>query len=497
VSRVQLIALLPIIVAAAIPVVLILAIAARRSSRLVLALTLIGFAVVLATLTPAARVAPMQVTPLLEIDGLALFFIALVASSGAATVLFAAGDQGASQVGETEEVDAEREVGDTQGRDTDERKPEEHYVLLSLAVLGAMVLGASRHFAALFLSLELLSLSLFPLIAYRRRQPQALEAGIKYLVLSGVATGLLLFGMALLYAGIGSLELAAIGRALAASGAPGSIWILGGVTLVIAGLAMKLSLVPLHWWTPDVYQGAPTAVTGFLASVAKGAVIVVLLRLLVASDAHRQAPVMAVLAILAVLSMLTGNLLALLQDNVKRILAYSSIAHMGYLLVALLAAGELAAEAVGFYLVAYFVSTLGAFGAVALKGPGGDNITAFRGLYRRRPWLAASFALMLLSLAGIPVTAGFVGKFYLFAVGVNAALWIPVAVLVGASMIGLFYYLRIIFTLYTPPEHNVAAVPVAATGATALATLTLALIWLGAWPAPVIGLIQSALGGAF
>jgi NADH-quinone oxidoreductase subunit N len=497
VSLVQLIALLPIIVAAAIPVVLILAIAARRSSRLVLALTLMGFAVVLATLGPAAGVAPMQVTPLLEIDGLALFFIALVAASGAATALFAAGDQGASQVGEVEEVDAEREVGDTQGRDTDERKPEEHYVLLSLAVLGAMVLGASRHFAALFVGLELLSLSLFPLIAYRRRQPQALEAGIKYLVLSGVATGLLLFGMALLYAGIGSLELAAIGQALAASGGPGDIWIPGGVTLVIAGLAMKLSLVPLHWWTPDVYQGAPTAVTGFLASVAKGAVVVVLLRLLVASGAHQQAPVMAVLAILAVLSMLAGNLLALLQDNVKRILAYSSIAHMGYLLVALLAAGELATEAVGFYLVAYFVSTLGAFGAVALEGPGGGGIAAFRGLYRRRPWLAASFTLMLLSLGGIPVTAGFVGKFYLFAVGVDAALWVPVAVLVGASVIGLFYYLRIIFALYTPPEHSAAVVPVAATGATALTALTLALIWLGTWPEPVIGLIRSTVGGAF
>jgi NADH-quinone oxidoreductase subunit N len=275
VSLVQLAALLPIIVAAAIPVVLILAIAARRSSRLSLALTLIGFAVVLATLAPAARVSPRQITPLLEMDGLALFFIALVAAS----------DQGPSQVGEAEGVDAEREVRGTAGRDADKEKPEELYVLLSLAVLGAMVLGASRNFAALFVGLELLSLSLFPLIAYRRGQPRALEAGIKYLVLSGVATGLLLFGMALLYAGIGSLELAAIGQALAASGGPGDIWILGGVTLVIAGLAMKLSLVPLHWWTPDVYQGAPTAVTGFLASVAKGAVVVVLLRLLLASGA--------------------------------------------------------------------------------------------------------------------------------------------------------------------------------------------------------------------
>jgi NADH-quinone oxidoreductase subunit N len=498
VNLVELTALLPIIAAAAIPVVLILAIAARRSSRLILVLTLIGFAVVLATLAPAGRVAPLQVTPLLQIDGLALFFIALTALSGAATALLATSDHGAIPVVEADGVRAGRDVGGTEeGHGAGNEEREELYVLLALAALGAMVLGASRHFAALFLGLELLSLSLFPLIAYRCRQPQSLEAGIKYLVLSGVATGLLLFGMALLYAGLGSLELAAIGQALAAPASSGDIWILGGITLVIAGLAMKLSLVPLHWWTPDVYQGAPAVVTGFLASVAKGGVVVVLVRLLAASGAHQQAPLMAVLAILAVLSMVAGNLLALLQDDVKRILAYSSIAHMGYLLVALLAAGELAREAVSFYLVAYFVSTLGAFGALALKGPGGEGLIAFRGLYRRRPWLTTSFTLMLLSLGGIPVTAGFFGKFYLFAVGVDAALWIPVAVLVGTSLIGLFYYLRIIFSLYTPPANDVPAATVTPAGATALATLTITLVWLGAWPASLIDLIHSAMGGAF
>ncbi len=494
-NLIELVALLPIIVAAAVPVVLILAIAMRRSSRLVLALTLVGFAIVLATLAPAGRVAPVEVTPLLQIDGLALFFMGVTALSGVATALLAASEQGATPAGRKQAVGVARDVGGAEGAPN--AQWEELYVLLALAVLGAMVLGASQHFAALFLGLELLSLSLFPLIAYRRREPRALEAGIKYLVLSGVATGLLLFGMALLYAGLGSLNLGAIGGALATAASLGDIWLLGGTTLVIAGLAMKLSLVPLHWWTPDVYQGAPTVVTGFLASVAKGAVVVVLLRLLVASGAHRQAPIMAVLAVLAILSMLAGNLLALLQDNVKRILAYSSIAHMGYLLVALLAAGELAKEAVGFYLAAYFLSTLGAFGALSLEPTGGEDVDAFRGLYRRRPWLTASFTLMLLSLAGIPVTAGFVGKFYLFAVGVNAALWIPLAVMVGTSVIGLFYYLRIIFALYTPPAHSVPAVSIAPAGATALATLTLALIWLGTWPAPVIGLIQSAVGGNF
>ena len=471
----QLMALLPIIAAGALPVVLILAIAVRRSPGLTFGLTLAGLALVLAALIPAARLVPIRVTPLLTIDGLALYFIALAALAGAATVLLA------------------RTAADRNDQPPDQPS-EELNVLVALAVLGAAVLGASRNLAALFLGLELISVSLFPLIAYARRRPEALEAGIKYLVLSSVATGLLLFGIALLYAGLGSLEFAAVGRALAASGGTG-IWTLGGIALLLAGLGMKLSLAPLHWWTPDVYQGASAAVTGFLASAAKGAVVVVLLRLLAESGAQQQVPVMTALASIAVLSMLFGNLLALRQNDVKRILAYSSIAHMGYLLIALLVAGEIGAEAVGFYLAAYIVTTLGAFGAVALNGDRGE-LDAFRGLYRRRPWLAASMTLMLLSLAGIPVTAGFVGKFYLFAVGINADLWVPVAVLIATSIIGLFYYLRVILALYGRPAGTDLAPTPSIAGATGLALLTIALIGIGAWPQPMIALIRSALAGA-
>jgi NADH-quinone oxidoreductase subunit N len=467
----QLTALLPLIAAGALPVVLMLAVAVRRSEALILGLALAGFAATVAALLPAAAVVPINVTPLLRIDGLALFLIGLSALAGAASALLAR---------------AEPEQGG--------RQPEEAYILLALAVLGAGVLGASRHFASLILGLALISVSLFPLIAYARREALAIEAGIKYLVLSGVATGLLLFGAALLYAGIGRLDLTTVGDAVALlqlgprteSGA----WALGGLALVIAALGMKLSLVPLHWWTPDVYQGARASVTGFLASVGKAAVVVALLRLLAETGAQRQPALMGVVATLAVLSMLGGNLLALLQQDVKRLLAYSSIAHMGYLLVALLVAGGLAVEAVCFYLAAYVVTTLGAFGVVTLNG-GSGHLRDYRGLFRRRPWLALCMALMLLSLAGIPISAGFVAKFYLFAVGVDAALWGPVAVLLLTSVLGLFYYLRLILVLFAAEDARAIQPPPSLAGAAALAALTAVLLWLGAWPEPLIALIQA------
>lgn len=467
----QLTALLPIIALGALPVVLMLAIAVRRDERLTLGLMLVGVALALAALMPARGIAPTEVTPLLTIDGLALYLIGLAALAGAATAMLAR---------------AVAPAGDA--------PPEELYVLVSLAVLGAAVLAASRHLASLFLGLELISVSLFPLIAYARTRPEALEAGIKYLVLSSVATGLLLFGMALLYAGLGQLDMASIGLALERQ-SDTSTWVLGGMALLLAGLAMKLSLAPLHWWTPDVYEGARPAVTGFLASIAKAAVVVVLLRLLAASDGPAQAALMQVIAALAVLSMLVGNLLALRQRRILRILAYSSIAHMGYLLVAVLAAGMLGTEAVAFYLAAYVVTTLGVFGVVGLAGERARDLDALRGLSSDRPWLAAVFTLMLLSLAGIPLTAGFIGKVYLFAAGVDAALWLPLAVLVIASVIGLFYYLRMIFAVYrVPGDGQAPSIPSPTlSGNVALTALTLALLWLGAWPEPIIGLIRSAI----
>ena len=271
-----------------------------------------------------------------------------------------------------------------------------------------------------------------------------------------------------------------------------------------AGLAFKLSLAPFHLWTPDVYQGAPAPVTAFLATVSKGAVFVLLLRYFAAAGAFAYAPLLVGLAVLAGASMLLGNVLALLQQNVKRILAYSSIAHLGYLLVAFLAGGAAAAEAASYYLTAYVVSTVGAFGVVTVlsseRGEEDDAqmLSGYRGLFWRRPWLAAMFSLMLLSLAGIPLTMGFVAKFYVVAASVESSLWALLAVVIVGSAIGLFYYLRVLITLYlghdeAAPIGQAPRVSVAA--GVVLAGAAAAVVWLGVFPQPLIALIRSATAG--
>jgi NADH-quinone oxidoreductase subunit N len=300
------------------------------------------------------------------------------------------------------------------------------------------------------------------------------------------------------------MELGALARA-AASGAPGPL-LTAGLSLLIIGIGFKLALVPFHMWTPDVYQGAPVPATAFVASVSKGAVFALLLRYFSAIGVDRFFPLMLIFSLIAIASMLAGNLLALRQNNLKRLLAYSSIAHLGYALVGLLAGGPLAAVAVTYYLVAYMVTILGAFGVVAVlssEGRDAEEIEDTRGLYWRSPWLAALLTAMLFSLAGIPLTAGFVGKFYVLAAGVRSERWILVLTLVLGSAIGIYYYLRVVVAIYATPTDFTsprastsprAAPALALGGGLALAALVLLLVWLGVYPAPLIHLIRQTIG---
>jgi NADH-quinone oxidoreductase subunit N len=473
----DLVALLPIIAVTLTSIVVMLAVAFVRVHRLSAALTGAGLLVSFAMLPVAGTVAPVQVTPLLVIDGYALFYMGLVFAAALAV--------------------AGLSYAYFQGRG---EQRAELYILLLTATLGAAVLVASSHFASFFLGLELVSVSLFALVAYARVHRPSLEAGIKYLVLSGVSSSLLLFGMALMYAEMGTLEFARMSALLGGTMVLRNAYLLIGLALVVAGLGFKLSLVPFHLWTPDVYQGAPAPVTAFLSTVSKGAVFALLLRYFAQAGGYAYTPLLLALAVIAMACMLLGNVLALLQDNVKRILAYSSIAHLGYLLVAFLAGSALAAESVSYYLAAYFVTTLGAFGVVAVAsstGSGGEMeaLADYRGLFWRRPWLAGVLTLMLLSLAGIPLTMGFIAKFYVFAAGVASALWVLVAFLVIGSAIGLFYYLRVIVALYaTPSEASGSRGAPPATpwvGHLVLAGLTLLLICLGTFPEPVLEVIRS------
>ncbi len=274
-----------------------------------------------------------------------------------------------------------------------------------------------------------------------------------------------------------------------------------GIGMMLIGLAFKLSLVPFHLWTPDVYEGAPAPVAAFLATASKVAVFAVLLRLYQISPAMSGGWLSDLLTLIAIASILFGNLLALLQNNLKRLLGYSSIAHFGYLLVALIASKGLAVEAVGVYLATYVLTSLGAFGVITLmstpySGRDADALYEYRGLFWRRPYLTAVLTVMMLSLAGIPLTAGFIGKFYVIAAGVEAQLWWLLGAMVLGSAIGVFYYLRVMVTLFMrePNMHRHDAPfdwEQRAGGIMLLVVALLAFI-IGVYPQPLLELVQHA-----
>jgi NADH-quinone oxidoreductase subunit N len=469
-----LLALSPLLLIAATAVVVMLGIAIRRNYAIVALLTLAGLTATFLSIFVIAAPAPRQVTPLLIIDRYALFYIGLIAASAAAVAVLS--------YEYFEKRDGHRE---------------EFYLLLLLATLGCAVLVASSHFASFLLGLEILSVSLYGMVAYLKDRKNALEAGIKYLILASASAAFLLFGMALIYAATGTMEFSHL-RGTSLTG-PEFPLLLSGLVLTVTGIGFKLGVVPFHLWTPDVYQGAPAPVTAFVATTSKSAMVALLLRYFYLSGALESRAVFEVIAVIAVASMGAGNLLALRQTNVKRILAYSSIAHFGYILVAFLVASTLAIEAVGFYLVAYTVSILAAFGVVTvLSGSQGDadSLEDYRGLFWRRPALAGVFTAALFSLAGIPATMGFLGKFYVLAAGASASAWPLVIILVLTSVAGLFYYLRIVVALYSaPPEQAAGIEMLPRSSAFVLVLLVILLIWLGVYPSPLLNLIQTTVAG--
>lgn len=381
-------------------------------------------------------------------------------------------------------------------------RSEEFYILLLTATAGAMVLAAATHFASFILGLEILSISLYAMIAYPRHAQQPLEAAAKYLVLSAVASTAILMGMALIYAATGTMAFADL--TLAASGDERSYFLLGQA-LICVGIAFKLSLVPFHMWTPDVYQGAPAVVTGYVATVSKGAVIALLTRYVLANDVLAHDGVYYAVAFVAVASMIGGNVLALMQTNLKRLLAYSSIAHLGYLLVAVLvvhaARPELVMETVLIYVAAYFAITLAAFGIVSLTTEEATDeaefLESYTGLFWRNPLLASVLTAVALALAGIPLTVGFIAKFYVFAAGVEGAAWALIWALVIGSAIGIYYYLRIVYTLAKEAKPDAAPMHQnGASGLVAVAVLGLFIVAMGIYPTPLIELIQGVVQGS-
>jgi NADH-quinone oxidoreductase subunit N len=470
------IAILPLLIVAGAAIASIVSITIRRDHIVTAAIALAGCAAAFGSIWISAGQAPRHITPLLVVDHYALFYFGLIlaASMGFALLTY------------DYLCDCES------GRD-------EMYILMLVATLGAMVLAASSHWISLFLGLELLSVSLYGMIAYLHTRPLPIEAGIKYLVLASVSAAFLLFGIALLYTAMGTMDLPRM-AAFLNSGVPfDRALVLPGLALVITGLGFKLGVVPFHLWVPDVYEGAPAPVTAFIATVSKGAIFAVMLRYFYQSGARGFTPIFVVFFVIAIASMIAGNILALLQRNVKRMLAYSSIAHLGYMLVAFQAGGALGPAAVTFYLAAYFVTMLGAFGVISALSTHGNELELlddYRGLFWRRPALACVFAAMLFSLAGIPLTAGFIGKFYLVAAGTSAALWTLVIVLVVMSGVGLFYYLRVVITMFGGAEMSRASEPrIRLAPNVVLTVLVVLLFWFGVLPQALLRVVRAAVAG--
>lgn len=334
---------------------------------------------------------------------------------------------------------------------------EELYLLLLVSVSGAMLMVSSAHYASFFISLELMSIPVYGLLAYTYQRSRSLEAGIKYLVLSATASAMLLMGMAYIYAYTGSLAFYDSVQALFE--AIQQPMVILGLGLIIFAVAFKLSLAPFHKWTPDVYAGAPAPLVTFLATAAKVATIGLFVRYMLTSGAILIDSIVTIITILAVLSIVIGNLLAVRQVNLKRVLAYSSIAHFGYLLIALVSMTYASLGSVTVYVITYVLTTIGAFGAVALMSSPYNNVDEaesladYRGLFWRRPVLTATLTVMMLSLAGIPLTAGFIGKFLVVMAAVTTQHWFLAAMIVVGSGIGLYYYLRVMIVMYmTPPD---------------------------------------------
>ena len=373
----------------------------------------------------------------------------------------------------------------------------EYYSLVLFATLGMMLMAATTNMLVLFLGLEILSLPLYILAGFNRWQDRSLESSMKYFLLGAFSTGFTIYGMALLYAATGTLELSN----MTASGAPPILLLGFGLTLV--GFLFKIAAFPFQYWLPDVYQGAPTPVTAFMIAGTKAAAFAAILRIVTApllADGPMVVEWTRLLTVLAALTMTAGNAVALVQNNLKRMLAYSSIAHAGYLLIAVVTRTDDGVASVVFYLATYLLMNLGAFAIVlavdqSRGGEGeGDFIAAFQGLGRRHPALAAAMTVFMLSLTGVPLTAGFVGKFYIFRAAVDSQLYGLALVGLLNSVVAAAYYLNVVMNMYM--KEPVSEPPVVVTSwplAAGILISAAGVLYLGLFPARILELARTLL----
>ncbi len=425
-----------------------------------------------------------ELQKMLVADGYALFLNLVILIAAALAILFS--------------VEYADRVGLAQG---------EYYTLLLLSTGGMMLMAAAINLMTIFLALEILSLALYVLVGLNRAEQRSAEGALKYLLLGAFASGFLLYGMALLYGQAGTTSLAGLRDHVASLGGEFPPLLLAGLGLMIIGFGFKVAVVPFHMWTPDVYEGAPTSVTAFMSVGAKTAGFAALGRVALYALGDLHGDWVWLLAALAALTMTVGNLAALRQTNIKRMLAYSSIAHAGYILVGLTAGNQLGTSAVLFYLFGYAFMNVGAFAVLIAVGRlegaarSGETLDGLTGLSARKPGLAVVMALFMLSLAGMPPLVGFLGKLYAFSAAVQAGLiWLAVFGVIN-SVVSAYYYLRVVVVMFMKEREQPesAKVPVCPAVQVGLGVAAVMIVVLGLWPAPILDLARQAalafLGG--
>ena len=361
----------------------------------------------------------------------------------------------------------------------------EYPILIILSTLGMMLLISANNLIALYLGLELMSLALYVMAAFAREDGRASEAGLKYFVLGALSSGMMLYGASLLYGFAGTVSFAGIANVVSSSAPIGVVF---GLVFVMAGLAFKMSAAPFHMWTPDVYEGAPTPVTAFFASAAKAAAVAVTVRVVIIAFPGATQQWRQIIIFLAIASTLLGSFAAIGQTSIKRLMAYSSIGHMGFALIGLAAGNEIGVRGVAIYLAIYLVMTLGAFAAILsmrVEGKSVENIADLSGLSRTNGLMAFFLAMLMFSLAGIPPLAGFFAKYYVLLAAVDAGLY-PLAVVgVLASAVAAFYYLRVVKIMYfDDPAPRFDPSPFSLRAILALSTISLLIFWI--FPTPIL-----------
>jgi NADH-quinone oxidoreductase subunit N len=370
----------------------------------------------------------------------------------------------------------------------------EYYVLGLSAVLGMLIMVSANSFLTLYLGLELLALCLYAMVAFDRDSKAGAEAAMKYFVLGALGSGMLLYGVSMIYGATGSIELGAVAEAVAEQGIENKVLVFGLVFIVI-GIGFKFGAVPFHMWVPDIYQGAPTPVVLFLGSAPKIAAFALAIRLMVDGLGGLHEDWQDMLTILAILSMALGNVIAIAQSNVKRMLAYSTISHVGFIFLGLLAATPEGYAAAMFYAIVYAIMAAGAFGVLVILSRTGfdaENLDDLKGLNERDPWYAAMMALIMFSMAGVPPTVGFMAKLLVLQAVVHVDLWWLAVIAVFFSIVGAFYYLRIVKLMYFDKPTSTEPLLAGAGAKAALSVNGLATLALGLFPATLLSLCQSA-----